>query len=405
MAKDIRKDFPILKQKVNGKRLIYLDSAATSQKPKCVLDAEREFYETINANVHRGVHTLSMKATEAYEDARKTLAEFINAAPEEIIFVRNATEGINLVSNTFGKATLRKGDMILLTVMEHHSNIVPWQQLAEQKGLVLAFVAITKEGRLDMDDYVRFLKKKPKMVAFTHISNVLGMINPAKEMIRRAHEVGASVLLDCCQSAPHILLDVKEFDCDFLVFSGHKMLGPLGIGVVYGKKKHLERMPPFLVGGDMIREVTLAESTWNDVPHKFEAGTPNVAGAIGLAEAVRYINKLGFDHIMRHDSDLTTYALRGLTKIPGLHVLGPLSSSNRIGAISFTLDGIPAHDVASLLDDQGIAVRSGHHCAMPLHHVLGLDASMRASFYIYNTKEDVDALVKALWHCREVFKL
>jgi cysteine desulfurase/selenocysteine lyase len=399
---DVRKDFPILTQKVNGKRLVYLDSAATSQKPKQVLNAERRYYETMNANVHRGVHTLSAKATDAYENARKTVASFIHADAEEIVFVRNATEGINLVARSWGAQNIKRGDMIVLTVMEHHSNIVPWQELAKRMGAVLAFVDVDSQGRLDQQQYLAFLKKNPKLVAFTHLSNVLGTLNPVKEMTRRAHDAGAVVLIDACQSVPHMAVDVQDIGCDFLVFSGHKMLGPMGIGVLYGKRKWLESMPPFLVGGDMIREVTLSNSTWNDVPHKFEAGTPNVAGAVGLAAAIDYLQAYGMEKVARHVLLLTDYALLQLRKVPGISILG---SYDRVGLISFVMKGIPSHDVASLLDDQGIAVRSGHHCAMPLHKRLGLESSVRASFQIYNTEEDIDALVDALLHCREVFGL
>jgi cysteine desulfurase/selenocysteine lyase len=402
MAKEVGKDFPILSRKVHGKRLVYLDSAATSQKPESVLDAERAYYETMNANVHRGVHTLSAEATEAYENARKKVAAFINSSPEEIIFTRNATEGINLVSKTFGMANLKRGDLIVLTVMEHHSNIVPWQQLANERGALLAFVDIDGRGVLDQQQYLSFLKKKPKIVVFTQISNVLGTLNPVKEMTRRAHDAGAVVLVDACQSVSHTAIDVKDIGCDFLVFSGHKMLGPTGIGALYGRKELLEHMPPFLVGGDMIREVTLSKSTWNDVPHKFEAGTPNVAGAIGLAAAVDYLQTYGMDKVAGHVRTLTDYALRQLKKVPGISILG---SDDRIGLVSFVMEGIPPHDVASILDDHGVAVRSGHHCAMPLHARLGLESSVRASFQIYNTKEDIDVLVDALLHCRKVFGL
>ncbi len=399
----VRQQFPLLQRTVNGKRLVYLDSAATSQKPVSVLDAERTFYQTLNANVHRGVHTLSVKATEAYENARATVAKFINTDTDQIVFVRNATEAINLVARTWARQNVKNGDMIVLTQAEHHSNIVPWQELAKEAGARIGYVRVDENGVLRQDDLAELLQHKPKLFAFTHVSNVLGTINPAKDMIRKAHAAGALVLLDAAQSVPHMAVDVDDLDCDFMVFSGHKMLGPMGIRVLYGRKKLLERMPPFLVGGDMIREVALEGSTWNDVPQKFEAGTPNVAGAIGLAKAIENLNNIGMKDVEAHERHLTTYALQRLAAVPGITVLGPNDPSQRLGVLPFVVEGIPAHDVASLLDDQGIAVRSGHHCAMPLHRALGIEASCRVSFYVYNTVEDVDALIDGLRHCQEVF--
>ena len=403
---DVREDFPILAHKINGHRLVYLDSAATSQKPRHVLDAERDFYEHNNANVHRGVHSLSERATADYEGARQRVAGFINAISEEIVFVRNATEGINLVASSWAASNLKKGDIIVLTVMEHHSNIVAWQRVAADVGAKIEYVPLSENnGTLDPIQYAKLLQKKPKLVAFTHMSNVLGTVNPAKQMIADAHAAGAIVLLDACQSIPHMPIDVQDLDCDFLVFSGHKMLAPTGIGVLFGRRELFESMPPFLVGGDMIKEVTLKKSTWNDVPHKFEAGTPNVAGAVGLAAAIEYLERIGMDVILAHDKEIALDAFVKLTKVPGITLFGPPDPNARLGVITFTIKDIPAHDVASLLDDQGIAVRSGHHCAMPLHTVLGVDSTVRASFSIINTKEDADALVKGLLHCREVFKL
>lgn len=402
---DFAAEFPILKRTINGRPLVYLDNAATSQKPRCVLDAQRAFYEKHNANVHRGVHTLSAEATEAYEDARRTVASFINAAPSEIVFVRNATEGINLVARSWAKQHVKKGDMILLTIAEHHSNIVPWQQVAAENGATIEYVPLAADGRLDLAAYACLLARKPRLVAFQHASNVLGTVNPAAAMVSQAHDAGALVLLDACQSVSHLPVDVKALGCDFLVFSGHKTFGPLGIGVLYARSGLLDAMPPFLTGGDMIREVTVKGSTWNDVPHKFEAGTPNVAGAVGLAEAIRYIDRIGLAVLSSHENDLTAYALRRLAGIPGLRILGPTTAVDRIGAISFTLEGVPSHDVASLLDDEGIAVRSGHHCAMPLHAASGLEGSVRASIAIFNTEQDIDTLVAGLHRCRKVFGL
>lgn len=397
----IRKEFPILSRKVNGKQLIYLDSAATSQKPAAVINAERDYYANHNANVHRGIHTLSVEATDAYENARLTVASFINARCCEVVFVRNATEAINLVAQSWGRANIRKGDVIVTTMMEHHSNIVPWQQLVQEKGATLRFVKLIA-GELDLKDFAAALKEKPKLVAFTHVSNVLGVINPARHLIRQCHDAGALVLLDACQSVPHMPLNVAELDVDFLAFSGHKLYAPMGIGVLYAKRDLLLDMPPFMTGGEMIREVTPEKTTWNDVPYKFEAGTPNVPGAIGLAAAINYLADMGMSNVAARERAITAYAMKKLKDVPGMQILGP-ATGPRGALVAFVMHGIPPHDIASLLDDEGIAVRSGHHCAMPLHCALCPDGSVRASFGIYTTEKEIDALVKGLLRCRRVF--
>ncbi|MCL5003966.1 MAG: cysteine desulfurase [Patescibacteria group bacterium] len=393
----IREDFPILKRKINGHDLVYLDNAATSQKPKAVIEAVADFYENHNANVHRGVHTLSEEATQMYEEARVRVAKFINARlPSEIIFVRNSTEALNLIVWSRGKAHLKKGDEILLSEMEHHSNLVPWQLLAKEVGAVLKFISFDENGELEISNLKSQFSNRTKVVSVVHVSNSLGTINPIKEMTKLAHEVGAIVVVDAAQSVPHMKVDVQSLGCDFLAFSGHKMLGPMGIGVLYGRQELLEVMPPFLSGGDMIRSVTINDATWNEVPYKFEAGTPNVAGAVGLSAAIGYLANLGMDNVRQHEIKLTDYALKKLSVIPGLKVLGPLDAQKRGGVIAFTLKGTHPHDLASVLDGEGIAVRSGHHCTMPVHLRLGIPASTRASFYIYNTKEEVDKLVDGL---------
>jgi len=402
---DVRKDFPILNQKINGKQLIYLDSAATSLRPSQVLNATAEYYEKYSANVHRGLHTLSHIATNKYEEARLKIAKFINANPKEIIFVRNATEGINIIANSYGKANTKFGDTILLTEMEHHSNIVPWQLLAREKNLSIKYIPITTEGRLDLNKAKEMLKEKPKILAITHASNVLGTVNPIKDIIKTAHNYGVKVLVDAAQSVPHIKVDVKELDCDFLVFSGHKMLGPSGIGVLFAKESILEELEPVLAGGDMIKEVTFYSATWNDLPYKFEAGTPNISGAIGLGAAVDYINRIGIDNIREHEIALTKYALDKLKKLDYIKIYGPLNEEFRLGVISFNLGDIHPHDLTTVLDEEGIAIRSGHACAMPLMEKLGVEAVARSSFYIYSTFEDVDNLILALEKARKVFRL
>ncbi|MBP8974032.1 MAG: cysteine desulfurase [Anaerolineae bacterium] len=403
----IRADFPALDQEVHpGKRLVFLDSAASSQKPRQVIDAMSRYYETSHANVHRGIHVLSERATAAYEGAREKVRAFINAAsPREIIFTRNTTESINLVAYSWGRTNLRPGDVIVLSEMEHHSNLVPWHILAEQTGVRLRYIPITDEGLLDLDAYRAFLRDEPvKLVSIMHVSNVLGTVNPVREMIAEAHAVGALFLVDGAQSVPHLAVDVQALDADFLAFSAHKMAGPTGIGVLYGKRALLEAMPPFLGGGEMIRRVTLEGSTWNELPHKFEAGTPAVAEAVGLGVAVDYLSALGMDNILAHEKAVADYALDRLSEVPGLTLYGP-GASRRNGVAAFSLQDIHAHDVAQLLDAEGVAVRAGHHCAMPLHKRLGVAATARASFYVYNTRDDVDVLLEAIYNARRVFGL
>ncbi len=403
-VEQIRRDFPILDREVHsGVKLVYLDSTATSQKPAVVIDAMDRYYRTTNANIHRGVHTLAEEATAEYEDSRQRITAFIKARnPREVIFTRNATEAINLVAQTWGRTSLKAGDVIILTEMEHHSNLVPWQMLAAERGLRLEFIPVTPDGLLDLDEYRRLLDLEPKLVAFTQMSNVLGTITPAKEMIRQAHAVGALTLIDGAQSVPHFPVDVRDLDVDFLAFSGHKMCGPTGIGILYGKQALLEAMPPFMGGGDMIRKVYLRSFTPNDLPHKFEAGTPAIAEAIGLGVAVDYLNRVGMAAIASHEHAVTRYAVDRLSEVSGLTLLGP-DSDHRGGVTSFTLKGIHPHDVAQILDSDGIAVRAGHHCAMPLHDKLQISASTRASFYLYSTMEEVDKLVLGLEKVKKVF--
>ena len=399
----VKKDFPILKREVNGKLIVYLDSGATSQKPESVLRAEREYYEKHNANVHRGAHTLGDEATQMYQESREKVAKFIGGRSEEIIFVRNTTEAINLVAYAWGLDNLHAGDVIVTTVMEHHANMVPWQEVARRTGARVEVVGLTEDGQVDMDDYAKKLKLKPKMVAVVHVSNALGTINPVAEMTKMAHKVGAVVLVDGAQSVPHMKVEMSKLGCDFYAFSGHKMLGPMGIGVLWGRRAILERMSPFLTGGGMIGEVTTTSSTWAEVPEKFEAGTPNVAGAVGLASAIEYLEKLGLDSVREHDQSIVEYTLSELCKVRNLVILGTKNAELRSGSVSFEYQGVHAHDVATVLDTEGVAVRSGHHCTMPLHNRLGVAASIRASFNVYTTKEDIDALVRALAKVKEVF--
>ncbi len=401
----VGRDFQILSRKVNGKRLVYLDSGATSQKPKAVINELKRFYEEHNANVHRGLHSLSEIATRKYEGARVKIAQFINAQPKEIVLVKNTTEAINLAAYSFVKPKLKKGDLILLTEMEHHSNIVPWQLIAKEAGAVIGYVPIDAEGKLDLIDAGKMLNRKPKIFAFAHVSNVLGTINPVKKLVEMAHSEGVPVLVDGAQSAPHMKVDVKDIGCDFFAYSGHKMFGPTGVGVLYGKKEHLQAMEPLFGGGDMIKEVSFASSTWNDLPWKFEAGTPNIAGVIGLGAAVDYINKLGIGKIKEHNSTLVKYLLEELKKMSYVHVYGPRTSEERCGVVSFNLGDMHAHDVTSVLDEEGICVRSGHHCAMPLMEKLGVSSAVRASVHAYNTRKDVDALITAIEKARRIFKL
>lgn len=399
----IRKDFPILHQTVNGKPLVYLDSTASSQKPLPVIQAMDTYYREYNANVHRGIYTISEKASEAYETARKKIGRFINARSwREVIYTRNTTESINLVAYTWGQANIRAGDIILTSEMEHHANLVPWQQLAARTGATVKYIPVNEHGYLDMDAFDNLLTPRVKLVAITQMSNVLGTITPVGEIVQKAHAVGALVLLDGAQAVPHMPTDVQAFDCDFLAFSGHKMLGPTGIGILWARKEILADMPPFMTGGDMISRVTFEGADWNELPWKFEAGTPSIAEAIGLGYAVDYLNKLGMHNIRRHEIELTTYAFERLRLVEGIRLYGPPDPTARGGAIAFTLGNIHPHDIAAVLDGEGIAVRAGHHCAMPLHDKLGLTATTRASFYVYNLPEEVDRLAEGLDKAREL---
>jgi cysteine desulfurase/selenocysteine lyase len=399
----IRADFPILERSVGGKPLVYLDNAASSQKPLAVIEAMNHYYRTTHANVHRGVHTLSEAATAQYESARAKVSQFIGACcPKEIIWTRNATEAVNLVAYSWGRANLRQGDHILLTEMEHHANLVPWQILATEKGVDLDFVRVSDDGTLILDNFDRLLTPRTKLFAFTAASNVLGTINPVKELTRDAHRAGVTVLLDGAQSVPHFPVNVQELDVDFMVFSAHKMLGPTGIGALWGRRELLNAMPPFMGGGDMIREVHLRESRWNELPWKFEAGTPAIAEAIGFGAAVDYLESIGMEAIHRRERELTTYAMARLSEIKGLRILGP-AAALRGGLVSFTLGDIHPHDIAGFLDSLGIAIRAGHHCAQPLHERFGISASARASFYLYNTEAEVDLLADGLSKVVEFF--
>jgi cysteine desulfurase/selenocysteine lyase len=399
----LRREFPILNQAVNGKTLAFLDSAASSQKPRRVIDCLEDYYQRYNANVHRGIYRLSEEATFAFERARGKVARFINARSQrEIVFVRNTTEAINLVARSWGDANLRKGDRILLSIMEHHSNLVPWQMLAQRTGAKLEFLPIDGEGRLALDN-LEVQLEGVRLVAITQQSNVLGTINPVAEITQRAHAVGALVLVDGAQSVPHMPVDVQALDIDFLAFSGHKMCGPTGIGVLWGRRTILEQMPPFLGGGSMIKVVGLHESTYADVPARFEAGTPAIAEAIALGEAVDFLQEIGMDRIYAHERELLGYALERLTEVEGLRVYGPTTTEMRGGAVSFTLEGVHPHDIAAVLDGEGIAVRAGHHCAQPLHAHYDIPATTRASFYLYNIPEEIDRLVAALHKVRTLF--
>jgi cysteine desulfurase/selenocysteine lyase len=400
----IRRDFPILRRTVaGGKPLIYFDNGASSQKPEAVLQAMDDYYRRLNANVHRGVHTLSEEATAAFENARLRVARFINAPSQrQVIFTRGTTEAINLVANTWGRANLRPGDEVLLTEMEHHSNIVPWQILRDQLGFTLRYVPFTPDGLLDMAALSDLLTERTKLFAFVHVSNVLGTINPARDLIAQAHAMGAKVLVDAAQSVPHMPVDVQALDADFLAFSSHKMCGPTGVGVLYGRMALLEAMPPWQGGGDMIREVKLSGSLWNTLPYKFEAGTPAIAEVIGLGAAVDYLTQAGMEWINRHDRALARYAYERLVEIEGLRVLGP-GPEQRAGLLSFTLGDVHPHDLSAILDGAGIAIRAGHHCAQPIHDRLGIVASARASFYLYNTFEEVDQLAAGLERANEIF--
>ncbi|MCB9455004.1 MAG: cysteine desulfurase [Anaerolineaceae bacterium] len=402
----VRADFPILNQEHHaGTPLIYLDNAASSQKPLSVIETIDDYYRRYNANVHRGIHKLSEEATVAYEAARVKVRKFINAGSKrEVIFTRGTTESINLVANSWGRANLKPGDVVLSTVMEHHSNIVPWQLLAAEKGFTLRYVPILSDGTLDMDTLRQELATQPvRLVTIMHMSNVLGTINPVAEIARLAHEHGALILVDGAQSVPHMPVDVQAIDADFLAFSGHKMVGPTGVGILYGKRDLLETMPPWMSGGDMISRVTLEGSTWNDLPYKFEAGTPNIAQAIGLGAAVDYLSRLGMKQVQAHEQILTEYMLERLAEVPGVTLYGPQNGANRGAVATFRFAEIHPHDLAQLLDAEGIAVRAGHHCAMPLHDYLGVGATARASVYLYNTPVEIDALIEGLYKAKKVF--
>ena len=398
----IRKDFPILAQQVHGKPLIYLDNAATSQKPRCVIDALTHFYLMDNANIHRGVHQLSERSTQSYEAARGKVQRFLNAAKaREIIFVRGATEGINLVAQTYGRTHVSAGDEIVISTMEHHSNIVPWQMLCEEKGAVLRVIPINDRGEVEFDQFEKLLNHRTRLVAVSHVSNALGTINPVREIVKTAHSCNVPVLIDGAQAVPHMKVDVRNLDCDFYVFSGHKVFGPTGIGVLYGKEQLLEEMPPWQGGGDMIRSVTFEKTTYNELPYKFEAGTPDIAGVIGLGAAIDYLDQIGMDAVAAHEHDLLEYGTRALESISGLRLIG--TAREKAGVLSFVIDGVHPHDAGTILDREGVAVRTGHHCAQPVMDRFGVSATTRASLAFYNTREDIDALVAGIQKVKEVF--
>jgi cysteine desulfurase/selenocysteine lyase len=398
----IRADFPLLRQQIHGKPLVYLDNAATSQKPQAVIETLTRYYAEENSNVHRGVHLLSERATEAYEAGRATVQRFLNAADtREIIFVRGATEGINLVAQSYGRASIKPGDEIIISWMEHHSNIVPWQMLCEDKGAVLRVVPINDDGEVLLDEYARLLNPRTKFVALVHVSNALGTINPVKQMIEMAHRQRVPVLLDGAQAVAHLPVDVQELDCDFYVFSGHKVLGPTGIGILYGKADFLEGMPPYQGGGDMILSVTFEKTRYNTLPYKFEAGTPHIAGVVGLGAALDYLRGIGLDRIAAYEQALLAYGTAVLSAIPGLRLIG--TAKEKAGVLSFVLDGIHAHDIGTILDQEGIAIRAGHHCAMPVMERFGVPATARASLAFYNTRGELDALGRAIGKAIELF--
>ncbi|MFZ0338183.1 MAG: cysteine desulfurase [Terracidiphilus sp.] len=398
----IQRDFPILAERIHGKRLVYLDNAATSQKPRAVIDAIVHYYEHLNANIHRGVHTLSVNATEAHDEARETVRRFIQAADaNEIIFVRGATEAINLVAETYGRANVGEGDEVLITAMEHHSNIVPWQMLCEEKGAHLRIAPINNAGELELDAFEKLLSPRTRIVAVAHVSNALGTVNPIRKIVQLAHAHDVPVLVDGAQAVPHLPVDVQALGCDFYVFSGHKVYGPTGIGVLYGKEEILAEMPPYQGGGDMISSVTFEKTTYNVVPYKFEAGTPDIAGAIGLGAALEYVSKLGMDRIAAHECELLTYATEQVGALPGVRLIG--TARERAGVLSFVMEGVHPHDLGTILDRDGIAIRTGHHCAQPVMDRFGISATARASFAVYNSRQDVDALVEGIRKALEVF--
>ncbi len=403
---EIRRDFPILERLIHGKPLVYLDNAATTQKPRQVIGAMQRFYEQMNANVHRAVHTLSHEASVAYENAHKKVAKFVNARSwREIIFTRNATEALNLVAYGWGLWNLKAGDEVVITIMEHHSDIVPWFMLRDKHGVIVRFVDVDDRGRLRLDQLKEAITTRTKLVGMIHASNVLGTINPVAGIIAEAKRVGALTVIDAAQSLPHISVDVQALDCDFLAASGHKMLGPTGSGFLYAKREVLEQMEPFLRGGDMISTVTLESATWNELPWKYEAGTPSVADGIGLGAAVDYLSNLGMGAVIQHERKLLEYALEKLLSLEGVTVYGPHDPENRLAVVSFNVDGVHPHDLAGILDEDGIAVRSGHHCAQPLMKRLGMDNTARASFYIYNTEDEIDGLVDGIKKAKLIFKV
>lgn len=407
LAAQVRDQFPILHQEIHGKPLVYLDNAATSQKPLAVLNALRHYYEDSNANVHRGVHTLSSRATDAYEGARDKIAQFINAASrQEIVYTRNASEAINLVAYSWGLSTLQRGDEIILSVMEHHSNLVPWQLVAQKTGAVLKFVELTETEAFNLEQFRALISDKTKLVSVVHVSNTLGCINPVQEITAIAHHYGAKVLIDACQSTPHMPIDVQAIDCDWLVASGHKMCGPTGIGFLYGKLALLRSMPPFLGGGEMIADVFLDHATYADLPHKFEAGTPAIAEAVGLGAAVDYLSGIGMERIHAYEAELTSYLFQQLQQVKGLHLYGPRptdTGEGRAALAAFTAGDVHPHDLSTILDQAGVAIRAGHHCTQPLHRHLGAQSTARASLYFYNTREEIDVFISALKEAVDFF--
>lgn len=403
-AKALKKDFPILFQEINDEPLVYLDNAATSQKPQQVLDALKTYYQRDNANVHRGVHTLAERATAKYELARQKVKTFINAKETaEVLFTRGTTTSLNWVAKSFGEANVNEGDEIVISYMEHHSNIIPWQQLAKKQKATLRYIELTPTGELDLVSAKKLITAKTKIVAITHVSNVLGVVNPIAELTEIAHQVGAVMVVDGAQSVPHMAVDVQQLDVDFYAFSGHKMLAPTGIGVLYGKRSLLEKMEPIEFGGEMIDFVYLEDSTWKELPWKFEAGTPNIAGAIGLGAAIDYLTEVGMEDIHHYEQELVAYVLPKLQEIPGITIYGPTDPAKRTGVITFNLEGVHPHDLATAMDMEGVAVRAGHHCAQPLMNYLEVNSTARASFYFYNTKSDADTFIKALLATKEFF--
>jgi len=403
---ELRNDFPIFRKKINGKELVYLDNASTTQKPNSVIDSITDFYTNYNSNIHRAVYQLAEEATELYEHSREKIASFINVRPEEIIFTRNTTESINLIAHSWARTNLKKNDGIAITEIEHHSNIVPWQILSQEIGTRLEYVGIDDNGFLDLEYLIDLIsKKKVKLVSLSHMSNVLGTIVPIERIVKIAHENDIPVLVDGAQSVPHMPVDVKKIDCDFLVFSAHKMLGPTGVGVLYAKKEFLEKMRPFMVGGDMIKEVFKFHTNYNEVPYKFEAGTPNIADVVGFGAAIDYLEKIGMENVRKHEIDLTEYALESILSMKYVTVYGPRDPNYRGGVISFNIADIHPHDLATIMNDHGIAIRSGHHCAQVLMQRLDVPATSRASFYIYNTKEEIDKFVNAIKEAGRIFKI